>query len=217
MFLGHFALGFAAKKIEPSVSLATAIGAAQLADLVWPVFLLSGLERVAIAPGDTPVTPLRFESYPYSHSLVALILWGLAFGALHFAVWRKPRAAVLLGLLVVSHWVLDVASHRPDMPLLPWGETRLGLGLWYSVPATLVVEAALFAGGVAVYLSATRARDAVGRFALAGFVAFLGLVYVGNLFGPPPPSVVAVAWAGLLGAGLLLAWAAWVDRHRLPR
>jgi hypothetical protein len=85
------------------------------------------------------------------------------------------------------------------------------------VPATLVVEAALFAGGVAVYLSATRARDAVGRFALAGFVAFLGLVYVGNLFGPPPPSVVAVAWAGLLGAGLLLAWAAWVDRHRLPR
>ena len=217
MFLGHFALGLAAKKIEPGVSLATTLTAAQLADVVWPVFVLAGIERVAVAPGDTAVTPLRFESYPWSHSLVALALWGLAFGALHFAARRRPRAAVVLGLLVLSHWVLDVASHRPDMPLSPWNPTLLGLGLWHSRPATMIVEAALFASGVALYLAATRARDAVGRVGFAAFVLFLGVIYVANLFGPPPPSPAAVAWAGILGAAILLVWAAWVDRHRSPR
>jgi hypothetical protein len=217
MFLGHFALGLAAKKIEPGVSLATTLTAAQLADVVWPALVLTGVERVAVAPGDTAVTPLRFESYPYSHSLLTLALWGLAFGALHLAARRRPRAAVVLGLLVVSHWVLDVASHRPDMPLSPWNSTLLGLGLWRSVRATMVVEAALFVGGVTLYLAATSARDAVGRFGFGAFVAFLVVIYVANLFGPPPPSPAAVAWAGPLGAALLLVWAAWVDRHRAPR
>jgi len=217
MFLGHFALGFAAKKIEPGVSLATSLAAAQLADVVWPVFVLTGVERVAVAPGDTAVTPLRFESYPYSHSLLTLVFWGLAFGALHFAARGRPRAAAVLGLLVVSHWFIDVASHRPDMPLSPWNSTLLGLGLWYSVAATVIVEAALFAAGVALYLAATSARDAVGRYGLAAFVAFLAVIYAANLLGPPPPSVAAVGWAGLIGAAWLLVWAAWVDRHRAPR
>jgi hypothetical protein len=217
MFLGHFALGFAAKKIEPGVSLATSMAAAQLADVVWPVFVLTGVERVAIAPGDTAVTPLRFESYPYSHSLLTLVLWGVVFASLHFLARRRPRAAVVLGLLVVSHWFLDYASHRPDMPISPWNATLFGLGLWYSVAATVLVEALLFAGGVALYLAATTARDAVGRFGLAALVAFLAVIYAANLFGPPPPSVAAVGWAGLIGAALLLVWAAWVDRHRAPR
>lgn len=214
MFIGHFAVAFAAKKIEPEVSLGTTFAAAQLADVVWPVFVLAGIEHVAIAPGDTPVTPLRFESYPYTHSLVAGVLWALLFAGLHYVSRRRPRAALVLGLLVVSHWVLDVASHRPDMPVTPWGPLRLGLGLWYSLPATVLVEGALFAAGVWLYVSATRGRDRIGRNGLAALVAFLVVLYAGNLLGPPPPSVEAIGWAGILGAAILVAWATWVDRHR---
>lgn len=217
MFIGHFAVAFAAKKIEPEVSLGTTFAAAQLADVVWPVFVLTGIERVAIAPGDTAVTPLRFESYPYTHSLVAAVLWGAAFGGLHYLSRRRPRAALVLGLLVVSHWVLDVASHRPDMPVTPWGPLRLGLGLWDSVPATVLVEGALFAAGVWLYASATRARDRVGLYGFAALVAFLVALYAGNLLGPPPPSPAAIGWAGILGAAILLVWAAWIDRHRRAR
>jgi hypothetical protein len=217
VFLGHFALGFAAKKADTGVSLATALVAAQLADVVWPFLILSGVERVAIAPGDTPVTPLRFESFPYSHSLVALALWGTAFGALHYLSRRRGRGAILLGLLVLSHWVLDVVSHRPDVPLTPWGATLLGLGLWRSRPATLAAEGLLFACGVAVYVAATRGRDGAGRWGLATLVGVLGLVYLAAFFGPPPPGVPALGVTTLLGAAIFMSWAAWVDRHRSPR
>jgi FtsH-binding integral membrane protein len=214
VFIGHFALGFAAKKLDPGPSVGTYFLAAQLADTLWPVLLLAGVEHVTIAPGDTPFTPLRFDGYPVSHSLLTLALWGAALAGLHWARKRNPRAALLLGLLVLSHWVLDYATHRPDLPLVPWSSRVLGLGLWYSVPATLVVEVTLFAAGVWLYLGATRARDRVGRYGTAALVGFLIVIYLANVFGPPPPSVAAIAWAGLLGAALILAWAVWVDRHR---
>ena len=210
LFLGHFALGMAAKKAHPEVSLATAFLAAQLPDVLWPVLVLAGVEHVAIAPGDTVVTPLRFESYPYSHSLLAVGLWAAAFAALHFVRHRRLRAAALLAGLILSHWVLDALSHRADMPLLPWGGVRVGLGLWQSLPATLAVEGLLFALGVVFYLQATRGRPGGGRF--AWLAAFLAVGYLTNVFGPPPPSVTAVAFAGLLGAVLLPGWAAWADR-----
>jgi hypothetical protein len=217
VFLGHFALGFAAKKADSHVSLATTFVAAQLADVVWPVLILSGVERVAIVPGDTAATPLRFESYPYSHSLVALAVWGAAFGVFHYLSRRRARTAILLGLLVLSHWVLDVVSHRPDVPLTPWGGTVLGLGLWYSRPATLAVEGLLFACGVAVYVAATRGRDGAGRWGLAALAGVLGIAYLAAFFGPPPPGVPALGLTTLVGAAVFMSWAAWVDRHRSPR
>jgi hypothetical protein len=216
MFIGHFALGYAAKRADPRPSLGTYFLAAQLADTLWPVLLLAGVERVTIAPGDTAFTPLRFDSYPLSHSLLTQVLWGAVFGGVHWAAQRNLRAALLLGTLVPSHWLLDYVTHRPDMPLVPWSSRAFGLGLWSSVPATLAVEIALFASGVALYLGSTRARDRVGRYGAAGLAAFLLVVYLANAFGPPPPSVAAIAWAGLLGAGLTLAWAVWTDRHRQP-
>jgi hypothetical protein len=217
MFIGHFALGFALKKVEPGVSLATAFLAAQLADTVWPVLVLAGVERVAIAPGDTAVAPLRFDSYPWSHSLLTLTILGGLFAGVHFAVRRRARAALLLGLLVVSHWFLDFVSHRPDMPLSPWTSLKLGLGLWSSVPATVLVEGALFATGVALAVQATRPRDAIGRWGFVAFVAFLVFAYVGNLLGPPPPSVQAIGWFSLIAPALLLPTIAWIDSHREPR
>jgi hypothetical protein len=216
LFLGHFATAYAAKRLAPRASLGTLFAAAQLPDLVWPWLILAGVERAAIAPGDTAVTPLRFDSYPVSHSLLTVAAWGAAFGALHFWRKRRPLDALVLAALAVGHWVLDFVSHRPDMPLWPGGP-RLGLGLWNSVPGTIAVELALLAVGVWLALSATRARDRTGRWGFAGLVALLLLIYAANLTGPPPPSIEAVGWAGVIGGLLFWALAVWVDRHREQR
>jgi hypothetical protein len=214
MFLGHFGVALAAKKVDSTVSLATLFAAAQLCDLLWPVLVLTGTERVTIVPGDTVVTPLRFDSYPLSHSLAMVTVWGALFGAIHFARRKRPTAALVLAGLVVSHWVLDVVSHRPDMPIAPGSDVRLGLGLWNSLPATLAAEALLFCGGAALFVTATRARDAVGRWALFALLAILSVLYVASLVAPPPPSGAAVAWTGAVGGALFVVWAGWADRHR---
>ncbi len=215
MFLGHFATAYAAKKVAPRTSLGTLFAAAQLPDLVWPWLLLAGIERVSIVPGDTAFTPLRFDSYPVSHSLLTIAAMGAAFGAAHF--WRKRRAldALVLALLPAGHWLLDFLSHRPDMPLWPGGP-RLGLGLWNSVAATLGVELLAFVAAIGVALSATRGRDRTGRWGFAGLAALLLLIYAANLASPPPPTVDAIGWTGAIGGILLTALAAWVDRHRQP-
>lgn len=213
MFIGHFAVALAAKRAAPEVSLGTLFLAAQLADLVWPTLVLLGIESFAIRPGLTAVTPLDFTSYPYSHSLVALAGWGLALAALHFFARRRLLAATVIGLVVLSHWALDVATHRPDMPLTIGGSARLGLGLWHSIAATLAVEGLLFAAGVWVYARATRALDRTGTWSFIGLALFLVLVYAANVFGPPPPSVAAVAWSAQ-AIWLLVAWGYWIDRHR---
>lgn len=217
MFIGHFAIGFAAKKAAPAVSLGTLFLACQLADLVWPMLVLAGIERVEIRPGITVVTPLDFVHYPWSHSLVALFLWGAAFAFGYKLLRRSPwTAPLVLAVLVLSHWVLDVLTHRPDMPLTPAGPERLGLGLWNSLPATIAVELVLFGIGVAIYQRSTMPKDKTGSRAFAGLVAFLLIVYFVNLFSPPPPSSGAVAW-GALAMWLLVAWGFWIDRHREPR
>ena len=214
MFIGHFGLALAAKKVAPRPSLGTLVFAAQLADGLWPIFLLLGWEQVAIAPGITPVTPLDFTSYPYSHSLLADVAWAALLAGSYYALRRDRNGAFWLAVLVLSHWVLDFASHRPDMPLWPGGPVE-GLGLWYSVPATLAVEFALFAAGAWLYVSATRARDRWGSVLFWLFLLVLAILYLAAVFGPPPPSVHALAMSGLAG-WLFVAWAYWIDRHRAP-
>lgn len=217
MFISHFALGFAAKKAVPAVSLGALFLAGQLADLLWPTLVLLGVEHVAVEPGATRVTPLNFISYPYSHSLLTLCVWGLLLGGIYAVATRsRAAAAITLALLVVSHWVLDVISHRPDLPLMPGGDARFGLSLWSSVPGTLIVEFALFLIGVALYVQSTRARDRIGSVGLWALVGFLAVTMIANVFGPPPPSASAVAWAAQ-ALWLLVIWAYWVDHHRYPR
>jgi hypothetical protein len=213
MFIGHFGVGFATKRWAPRASLGTLFLAAQFIDLLWPTLLLLGVERVAIAPGNTVVTPLDFEHYPFSHSLLAVAGWAALLAGASLALGRGRRVAGALALLVISHWLLDALTHRPDLPLAPLGDARVGLGLWNSLPATLVVELTVFGAGVWLYARATRARDATGRWALWGLVLFLLAIYAGNLFGEPPPSVAAIAWIGQ-AQWLLVLWGYWIDRHR---
>jgi hypothetical protein len=215
MFIGHFALGFAAKKAAPHLSLGSAFLGAQFVDLLWPTLLLAGVESVRIAPGASGVTPLAFDHYPVSHSLLAALAWALVVGGLYLAARGHRRGAVVLGLLVLSHWLLDALVHVPDLPLAPGLDARIGFGLWTSLPATLAVEVPLFVGGVALYANATRPQDRIGRWGLVGLVALLLVIYAGNLFGPPPPSATAIAWVGQ-AQWLLVAFGYWVDDHRAP-
>jgi hypothetical protein len=215
MFLGHFAVAMAARRAAPRASLGMLFVAAQFADLLWPILVLLGVEHVEIRPGITAVTPLDFVSYPWSHSLAMLALWGLLLGGAYAAARRGAVAAGIVAAIVVSHWLLDFVSHRPDMPLAPGGEARLGLGLWNSLPATLAVELGSFALGLWIYARSTVARDRVGRWALWGLAGFLAALYLASVFGPPPPSARAVAWSGV-AMWFLVAWGFWIDRHRRP-
>ena len=216
MFLGHFGVGFGAKAAAPRTSLGSLLLASQLIDLLWPALLLAGIERVAIAPGITRVTPLDFTHYPISHSLAAVLLWAVLFGVVYHVLRRYPRGALVCGLAVVSHWVLDLLSHRPDLPLAPGSSLRVGLGLWGSLAGTLLVELAVFAAGVYLYLRTTRASNRTGAVALWALVGLLLVIYAGNILGPPPPSVSAIAWIGQ-AQWLLIAWGYWIDRHRQAR
>ena len=215
MFVGHFAVAFGAKRAVPTVSLGTLFIAAQLADLVWPVLVIAGVERVSVQPGLTVVTPLDFLYYPFSHSLMAAAAWALVFAAAYMGIRRAAvKTGAVLALVVISHWVLDALTHRPDMPLTVSAESaRVGLGLWNSLAGTMIVELLLFGAGLWLYTKATKAVDRAGRVALWGLVAFLLTIYVANLFGPPPPSGMAAAWSAL-AMWLLVAWGYWVDRHR---
>ncbi|TNE64085.1 MAG: hypothetical protein EP344_04015 [Bacteroidetes bacterium] len=213
MFIGHFALGFGAKAAAPRVSLGALFLAVQFVDLLWPTLLLLGLEQVTIEPGITVVTPLNFTHYPISHSLLMGGVWALVIGGLYWLLTRYPRGAWVVGACVVSHWLLDLVVHRPDLPLTFAESPLLGLGLWNSKAGTVVVELGLLATGIWLYLRTTVARNRTGTYALWGLVAFLLITYVSNLFGPPPPDVQSIAIVGH-AQWLLVLWGYWVDKNR---
>jgi len=217
MFIGHFAVALAAKRVAPRTSLGTLFTAAVLPDVIWPVLVMTGVERVVIEPGNTAFTPLNFVSYPWSHSLLMVVLTGGVAGAIY--AWRQgyPRGGIVVALLAISHWVLDWFTHRPDLPLYPGPSPLLGLGLWNSIPATMLVEGAMFLTGAWLYATFTQAKDRTGRYAYWSLIGFLILVYVGNAFGSPPPNDLTIGIVGTLGSAILLGWALWADRHRTPR
>lgn len=213
MFIGHVAVGFAAKRAAPRTSLGLLVAAPLFADMLWPIFLLLGWEHLRIDPDPpNPFLSLAFASYPISHSLLALTGWALLAAGAYWIATRYRSGAVWIGIGVVSHWFLDFVTHRPDMPLWPGGP-KVGLGLWHSVPATVAVETAMFAVAVWIYVRATRPRDGVGRWSLVAFVVLELAIYAANAVGPAPPSERAVAWV-TLSLWLLPLWAAWFDRHR---
>ncbi len=216
MFIGHIGIGFAAKCAAPRASLGVLIAAALLLDLLWPLFLLAGWEKVLIEPGNTAFTPLAFVRYPFSHSLLAAVAWALLFAGSYYGLTRRGAGSAVIGATVASHWLLDALVHRPDLPIFPGSGVRAGLGLWNSVEATVVVEGLIFLSGAWLYLRQTRPRDRAGRYSPFAFLAVLVLLYTANVLGPPPPGAQAIAAANL-AILLLLVWAASFDRRREMR
>ncbi len=215
MFIGHFGVAMGAKRLAPEVSLGTLIFAAEFLDLIWPVFLLLRLEHVRIAPGITRVSPMDFYDYPISHSLATAVGWSILSGGTHFAFRRDRAGAIVIGVAVLSHWVLDFVTHRPDLPLWPDGP-NVGLGLWNSWPASIVIEAGLFLAGLLMYTRQARARDRVGRYGFWALAAFLVLGWISSLMAGAPPSTTALAWGGLT-IWLTVPWGCWIDFHRQVR
>lgn len=215
MFIGHFGVGLGLKRVAPRVSVALLLAATVWADILWTIFLLLGWEHARVSVGDTRWTPLELYDYPWSHSLLFLLFWATALAVVYRAYRRDLAGALAIWIGVISHWVLDWITHRPDMPLYPNGP-KLGLSLWNSILGTLLVEVPLFVLGVALYARCTRARDRIGRFAFWAYVVFLLVVYAGDRFSPPPENMRDVAVTGLVGTPILLAWPWWFDRHREP-
>lgn len=212
MFLGHFGVAFAARRAAPRTSLGATIFAAQFLDELWPILLLAGVEQVRVVPGLMAASPLDFVSYPISHSLLMAVVWGAVIGGGYYALRRDRRGAWVLALAVVSHWILDLPMHRPDLPLWPGASPHVGFGLWNSVTATVIIELAFFAIGLAAYVRGTRARDHIGRWALWVMVTLLVAIFLGGLRGAPPDArTVAIS---ALGLWLFVPWGWWIDRHR---
>jgi hypothetical protein len=213
VFIGHFAVGFAAKQFAPRTSLAALLTAPQLADVLWPIFLLLGWEHVRIDPGNTRFTPFDFISYPWSHSLLMLCVWATVFAGIYYAISRYMPGAIAIWVAVVSHWFLDWITHRPDMPLVPGG-ARYGLGLWNSIAGTMSVEIVMFAVGLGMYARATQAKDRIGRWGFISYVVLLLVVYFANAFSAPPTSITGLAWTAVAAPVILIPWAWLFDRHR---
>jgi hypothetical protein len=215
MFIGHYAVALAAKKAAPKTSLGTLFLAAQFVDLLWPLLMLLGLEHARIDPGNTAFTPMDFYDYPISHSLLGGCVWSLVVGLVYYMTRKYKQGGLVVGLCVLSHWLLDFLTHRPDLPLGFLGP-RVGLGLWNSVIGTLIVEGVLFVAGLTLYLSVTETKDRLGLFGFWSLVVVLVIIYLSSSFGPPPPSTEIVAIVGN-ASWLFVFWAFWADKHRQIR
>ncbi len=217
MFIGHFGVGLGAKRATPRIRLGTLFMASQFIDLIWPLFVMLGIEHVRVAPGSTAVTPLEFCYYPFTHSLLGVVFWAVLLGLVFYLIRKSFKGSVLIGVLVISHWVLDLIVHAPDLSLAPGSHLFFGLGLWNSFYGSLILEMAIFAAGIAIYMKTTRAKDRIGIFSLWGLAIFLVVITLNNYYGPPPPdNPVAI---GIVGEAqwLIILWGYWIDRHRLQR
>ena len=216
MFVGHFAVALAAKRVEPKLTLPVLFAAVQFLDILWPAFIVLGVEHARIVPGITAVVPFDLYDFAYSHSLLMSLVWSVLF-ALPWLLRRERRAGLVVGACVFSHFILDWVTHRPDMPLAPGVDARFGLGLWNHLVLALTVEGAMFAVGIGLYVAATRATNRMGSIGMWCLFAFLAFGWLSTPFGPPPPSMQAVAISALVLIPLILLWAHGVERGRTLR
>ncbi len=212
MFIGHFAVGLAAKRAAPRTSLGTLTLAALFLDALWPIFLLLGIERAAITPSTNSFLLLDFTYYPFSHSLLMALVWAALFSIVYFARTKYRAGALVCGALVVSHWILDFIVHRPDLPLWPGGP-KAGLGLWNHPVGAMALETFLFIAGIWIYERTTRPKNMVGRASVWAYAIVLMGLYLGDATSSPPPNISVVAWMGLIG-WLFVLWALWIDNNR---
>jgi hypothetical protein len=214
VFVGHYGVSFAARRAERSIPLWVLFVAVQLLDVVWAPLILLGVEKVRIVPGITASNPLDLYYMPYSHSLVAAVLWSLAAGIAYRYLARPGarRAPLVVGLAVFSHWILDFIVHRPDLPLYD-NSAKAGLGLWNYPALAFGLEVALLFGGLWLCLGPRLARSA-STLVFGGLM--LGIqAYI--FFGPPPASDRAAATTALAAYALFAAVIWWLQDRRPVR
>jgi len=214
MFIGHFGVALMAKPIAPKISLGTLMLASWLPDLLAFVFLMAGIEHFSVQPGITAGNPLNVYDIPLSHSLAMDVVWGGLLAGTYFTFQRYMRGTVIIFLTVISHWLLDLVSHRPDITLAPGVNIYVGLGLYDSVRATLIVEGLLWLIGVAFYAYTTHAEKKSAAYAFWGVVVIVTVLWASGIAGPPPPNIASVEITNVIIFSLVLAWSYWIDRTR---
>jgi hypothetical protein len=224
MLTGHFAISFLGKRVQPKLSLGTVMLAALLSDLLFCIFLIGGIEHLRIKPGITigpgtrSIDALEASEMAYSHSLVMTCIWGALLAFLYF-LWRRDLLAVIvLFIATVSHWVLDFIAHVPDMPLMPGAvQQRFGLGLWKSIPATLLIEGAFWIVAIMLYVRTARPRSRAGSVAFWIPVVILTAAWIGSVSGGPPADLSMAGYLSLFFFSLTIGWAYWMNRIRPTR
>lgn len=213
MFVGHYGVSFAARKLEPSIPLWVLFLAVQFLDVLWAPLVLAGVEKVRIVPGFTATNPLDLYYMPYTHGLIAAVLWSCIGGIAYQLVARpsRRRASVIVGLAVFSHWVLDFIVHRPDLPLYD-NTAKVGLGLWNAPVLAFLLEVAILFGGMWFCLRGRLARS-MGTLVF-GVVMFAFEAYI--FFGPPPVSGGAIAATALFAYAVFAAVIWWLQDRRRP-
>lgn len=215
MFVGHYGASFAIKAVRPAIPLWLLFIAVQLVDVAWSVLILLGIEKARIVPGITASNPFDLYYMPYTHSLVAAILWSVATGALCKVLLglRKWSSAAWIGAAVFSHWVLDWLVHRPDLPL--YDDTmKVGLGIWNYPVIALALEALLLFGGMCMYMRRTTAINAVVRFGPPAFGILMIAIQAYIFFGPVPGLPGELAVTALVSYIVFAAAIQWLDRQR---
>ena len=218
MFVGHYGPSFAAKGMRKSIPLWVLFIAVQLLDVFWSIFVLLGIEKVRITSGITATNPLDLYYMPYTHSLIAAMLWAIGATIVYYLCRRTDgwAPATFVGAAVFSHWVLDVLVHRPDMPLYD-DSSKIGFGLWNYPVFAFILELAVLFSGMYLYLKKTQSASPVGRYGMVLFGFIMLVVQFIVFFGPPPSSDKAAAITALFFYLVFAGVAYWLEGKRVSR
>lgn len=214
MFVGHYApamLGASGGKVK----LWQAFIAVQVLDFAWAGLNLMGVEKTRIVDGFAGNNHLDLYYMPFTHSLGASILWAIVAAGLFSLVFRKaPKAgAVIFGLLVFSHWAMDLLVHKPDLPIW-FGMQKLGFGLWENVALANVLELGFFLAATVYYLSRTVAKNTIGKYYPVVFLALMFAIHAVGQTMPTPASMTEVAISALVSYILMVLLAGGLDKTR---
>ena len=221
MFVGHIGVGLALKKAEPKLNLGALIFASLLLDVLLGVFILTGLEQVAVPDNYDQLHYLHFI-FPYSHSLLAGVAWStIAFGVT-FSLWSEKQcrskltAASTIFAAVMLHWICDWIEHPPQLPVSTANSKLLGLGLWDHLELALILECGLVAIGLWLYLGVAKSIGKRARWTIVGFIGILTAVAVAgqaNMAVSPEPNALAISM--IAQTLVVTAIAFWIDRNRV--
>jgi hypothetical protein len=220
MFIGHYGVSLAAKRIDARLPLGWLFVAVQLPDIVWAVLFLVGVEKARIIPAQTAVRAVDLYYIPYSHSLLATLLWAGAIYALlkllpsrAAGLQKKGTVAIVMALAVISHFVLDVIVES-NLPLYD-DAAKIGLGLLgHNAVVAYIVEGLILVAGLILYLRATTPKNLTGRYGMIVFVIVM-LAFNLVMFGPPPTNLRFVALSSLGSFAVMAGLAFWLDRQRM--
>ncbi|MBK9588458.1 MAG: hypothetical protein IPO50_07740 [Sphingomonadales bacterium] len=210
MFVGHYSAALVAAAHPKAPRLGTLFVAAQLMDLGFFTFVLTGTEHMRLTPGFTVMNNMDLYDMPLTHSLLGAGGLALMFG-IAVALWlRSAMAGAIAGTVVVSHWVLDLLVHVPDLTLAG-SPPKLGLGLWNCPAIEMPLEIGLLFASAWLFARAKRPQ----KWRLAVLLAVLLAFQAFNWFAPQPTELDASqSILGLVAYLIAAAVAWWVAKDR---